>query len=565
MTALAAAGNACAADDETNGFQGTGRYADDPGFLLNSPDPERGVMEQFDPSRIFLFTVLILALAGPALPEMRESEPAGICRNVAVDTCFLDINAVECCVSNNGQIAGNPVTWNGGFWFPAGQRDKSMIYSGGLWIVGMIDGDIRSAATYYQTEFQPGRILADGTPDDPSKPGYRMYKYNRGQPVDPEAVIQGCPAEVMGDQMVFGVFNDITDHAWVWKRPPIGLEVQCTGWGYDREGGLDHCLFFRYRIVHKGAKPLKDAYVALFLDPDIGQSTDDDAGCDSTLDLGFAFNADSADNKYGTGVPAVGCGFLRGPLVDSPGSTAHLPDGTVLTGKRVLGMTSFFPWLCGSPVPGMNGPGLQDSTGAVQAYFFMQGKMDDGDPWVDPTAGNAITRYPFAGDPIAGTGWLLRDIEGCGERYMGIASGPFDLEPGGAQDLVIGLVAGLGTDYLNSVAVMKDHSRAMRQAYQDGFSGLPLESRPETFGLSQNFPNPFNSETTIFFNLKERGQVKLAVYDALGREIRRLADGSYDPGKYSVLFDAPGFPAGLYVYQIITGGVRVARKMAVVK
>ena len=513
--------------------------------------------------KFYASTILILALQ--ALSEPRESGSAGIRKNVAVDTCYLDVNAVECCVSNNGQIAGNPISGSAGFWFPSGQRDKSIIYSGGIWIVGMIDGDIRSAATYYETEFQPGRILADGNPDDPAKSEYRMYQFNKGEAVASEAIAQGCPPEVLGDQMVFGVFNDITDHAAVWALPPIGLEVQCTGWGYDREGGLDHCLFFRYRIVHEGAKPLKDAYVALFLDPDVGQSNDDDAGCDSTFGLGFAFNADSVDDKYGSSIPAVGCEFLRGPLVDSPGNAAHLPDGTVLTGKKILGMTSFFPWLCGSPVPGMNGPVLQDSTGAVQAYFFMQGEMDNGDPWVDPTAGNAITRFPFAGDPVAGTGWLLRDIEGCGERYMGIASGPFNLEPGETQDVVIGLVAGLGTDFMNSVTVMKANARVMRQAYQEDFENLPPESVPEAFALSQNFPNPFNSGTSIHFSVKQECAVRLSVFDMLGREIARPVDRAYTQGEYAVSFDASGLRSGIYLYRIEMGGFAAVRKMAVMK
>ncbi|HLB00684.1 MAG TPA: hypothetical protein VJO14_04795, partial [Bacteroidota bacterium] len=63
---------------------------------------------------------------------------------------------------------------------------------------------------------------------------------------------------------------------------------------------------------------------------------------------------------------------------------------------------------------------------------------------------------------------------------------------------------------------------------------------PVSFSLDQNFPNPFNSTTVITFSTPERGQVRLSVYDILGREVRILVDEEREAGVQSVSFDAVG-------------------------
>lgn len=70
--------------------------------------------------------------------------------------------------------------------------------------------------------------------------------------------------------------------------------------------------------------------------------------------------------------------------------------------------------------------------------------------------------------------------------------------------------------------------------------------------LEQNYPNPFNPVTMIDFALPETGHVRLAVYDALGREIAVLADGVSEAGRHTVRFVATGLPTGTYLYRLET-------------
>ena len=77
---------------------------------------------------------------------------------------------------------------------------------------------------------------------------------------------------------------------------------------------------------------------------------------------------------------------------------------------------------------------------------------------------------------------------------------------------------------------------------------------PQTFDLSQNFPNPFNPATKINFALPVQGNVQIRVYDITGREIAKLVDGIKPAGNYSAEFNGANFASGVYFYRIdVTG------------
>jgi hypothetical protein len=80
-----------------------------------------------------------------------------------------------------------------------------------------------------------------------------------------------------------------------------------------------------------------------------------------------------------------------------------------------------------------------------------------------------------------------------------------------------------------------------------------------------NYPNPFNPETTIRFSLPQCGNVKLLIYDILGREVFSIAEGYYESGKHEVKFDGRSFSTGIYFYMLETGGKRFTNKMILMK
>jgi hypothetical protein len=106
-------------------------------------------------------------------------------------------------------------------------------------------------------------------------------------------------------------------------------------------------------------------------------------------------------------------------------------------------------------------------------------------------------------------------------------------------------------------------------ALQDGTYGLNqitspvsvrIETRPEAYALRENYPNPFNPETTIKYQLPEAGQVRLEVYNMLGQVVKTLVDNQFqNAGRYTLQWDATnnsGQPlsSGVYFYRVVAGG-----------
>jgi hypothetical protein len=83
--------------------------------------------------------------------------------------------------------------------------------------------------------------------------------------------------------------------------------------------------------------------------------------------------------------------------------------------------------------------------------------------------------------------------------------------------------------------------------------------------LEQNYPNPFNPRTTIAFNLVEEAPVTLEVFDAAGRLVATLVDGSKGAGRHSVDFDALGLSSGIYFYRLRAGAFVQQKKMVLLK
>ncbi len=90
-------------------------------------------------------------------------------------------------------------------------------------------------------------------------------------------------------------------------------------------------------------------------------------------------------------------------------------------------------------------------------------------------------------------------------------------------------------------------------------------SKPLSFALYQNFPNPFNASTTIRFELPKKSHVSIKVYSILGQEAATLFDGTKDEGTYSVVWDASNFSDGVYIAVMKAGNKTSAKKMIYAK
>ena len=93
---------------------------------------------------------------------------------------------------------------------------------------------------------------------------------------------------------------------------------------------------------------------------------------------------------------------------------------------------------------------------------------------------------------------------------------------------------------------------------------------PDTFFVAQNFPNPYNPETTIPYGLPEGVHVRLVIYNVLGQEIRTLVNEMQPAGYHRVVWDnkdafGRSVSNGVYLYRIVAGDFVQTKKMLILK
>ena len=88
---------------------------------------------------------------------------------------------------------------------------------------------------------------------------------------------------------------------------------------------------------------------------------------------------------------------------------------------------------------------------------------------------------------------------------------------------------------------------------------------PKQFALMQNYPNPFNPTTTIKFALPQAENVKLEIFDSLGRLVETIVNSRLEAGYYNYKWNAGGYASGVYIYRLRAGSYTSTKKLNLVK
>jgi hypothetical protein len=249
--------------------------------------------------------------------------------------------------------------------------------------------------------------------------------------------IRGCPDPQYPDEMIFWIYNDAGNIHSQTQGDKIQMEVQVQAFSYATNDEINDMTFQRYKLINRAIESIDSTFFAMWADPDLGCYTDDYVGCDTLRSLAYVYNEDAVDgttgctcdqgvNTYCTEIPILGIDYFRGPL-DENGDE--------------LGMSSFTYYnnSLGGAIPGTTDP-----TNALEYYRYLSGSWRDGSPFTygdDAYQDGAPIKYAFTEAPDDPNGWSMCTAGlSFGDRRTVQASGPFRLDPGAVNELIVGVV-----------------------------------------------------------------------------------------------------------------------------
>ena len=98
-----------------------------------------------------------------------------------------------------------------------------------------------------------------------------------------------------------------------------------------------------------------------------------------------------------------------------------------------------------------------------------------------------------------------------------------------------------------------------------GVTSVKQQEKPKNINLYQNYPNPFNPETIIEFVVPQKENVKIEIFDLLGKNMGTLLNTDIEPGSHKINFDAGGLSSGIYFYRLSSGRNSITKKMVIMR
>lgn len=424
--------------------------------------------------------------------------------------------------------------------------------------------------------------------------------------------------DFLGDETAWCFYTDRVPSQYrrFYDVPPKGIEIRQTVFSFaDTLAHSRGTIFIRYSILNSGtvSQVFDSVYFTAASDPDIGDYTDDLVGCDTSLNMGYAYQK-TQDGTFGVNAPAFGIDLLQGPHTYIPGTTyidlnsngiydegtdtaldtAYQFNGPFLEkksfpGAKNLAMTSFNQYMQSHPTHG-------DPNTMYELRNYQLGGRGKTGSFINPctwsfgsvygvSCSTVNINYMYSGDPVTNTGWI--NTTPIDQRLM-INTGPFRLESGKPVEIIVAYSAARGSSSLNSVSLLKQENRYVQGLYDNNFS-LPLvgikitheSDVPSEYALMQNYPNPFNPSTKIRYSIpapyKADGEsgtqsisgrgsfVTIKVFDILGREVKTLVNEIQSPGNHEIVFNASELPSGIYFYQLKSDEVLLTKKMMLIR
>ena len=276
----------------------------------------------------------------------------------------------------------------------------------------------------------------------------------------PRIEIRGCDVPQFPDEMIFWIYNDNAAPHTESNADAIQMEIQVQAFAYATNDEINDMTFQRYKLINRAIESIDSTYFAIWVDADLGCPEDDYVGCNVERSLGFVYNRDGLDgqtgcecnvggqiNTYCDEVPILGVDYFRGPLgpkkFAANGELVNPIVGETPDTIVELPMSSFTYYLRSDTAPNN---GMGDPGDGPQYYNLLSGRWRDGTPLTFGGNGynlqsNDVIPFAFPDRPDQTVGWSMANegLENFDTRTIQ-ASGPFRLDPGAVNELIIGVV-----------------------------------------------------------------------------------------------------------------------------
>jgi hypothetical protein len=213
-------------------------------------------------------------------------------------------------------------------------------------------------------------------------------------------------------------------------------------------------------------------------------------------------------------------------------------------------------------------PGPANNISIPQFYLFLR-EANDGvtilsiaDP-SHPVYQSSISAPTYANDAAAVDTILYIADDSAGVTAYSINNplSPYELagydSPGAAKGIFVsGMNVYLGDYYSFIILVHTDTPTGIEEG-----EGSP----PSAFSISSVYPNPFNAQSVISFEISRTTVISLDVFDLSGRLVENIFNRSMDPGSFSIAWDGAGYSSGIYFFRLSGGGFSCVKKATLLK
>ena len=423
----------------------------------------------------FVLSYLIFASAVIVYPQRRLAGQTGLSKNSSVPTYTVLFNPTkyQMYLNNLGALDWKDFFYSANYYNDGQYRTVG--FDNGLWVLGKYAGEPRLALVEWGSQYSPGPII-DGRPAMDVRPQdsarYRAYKISRGDnpitnkdyaewPSDFGAPLSQGQPRLYGDQTVWMVYNaDDTSAGW-WRKnniylPPLPLEIRQTVYGFDHDSLLSNVVFLEWKIINKGTSVLDSGFVSLWSDIDFCSAFANTPAVDTINQLGYCWNKKDEPEYGWSATPAVGYTLLYGPEVPSLNDTAVVENKKV-PGEKNLPLSSSWGFSDDSFASKLiYGPAWD----VASAWNNARGLTPRGSPIIDSVT-RQVTKFPFSGNPVDSSGWLF-DAFTSGGAGINLFSGPFTMQPGDTQWVLMAFVVGVGSDRYSSIDQLRSITKNLR-------------------------------------------------------------------------------------------------------